>query len=152
MIYDWFLITSIVCTYPAWMLLMLFGSAVPPGAEGMRYVVQLATCNGVVGAIVGIPTLLMLYIIWPVMATIMYGGQIVGLVDIEGVGLINFAVTAVLGGWFGFYLAAKLLPRIDAYFGVQNGFSQVITVYNVAGAAYLGVKAAKLGAKIVRRI
>ena len=151
-VYHWFFITSIICTYPVWLVLMAFGAAVPPGAEGFKWLIELTTRNGALGAIVGVPVTMIMYVIWPSMMALFYGMRINPLVDMSGAGIVNLALTGVIGVAVGFYLAGKLLPKIDAWFGVTRGFSAACQMYAAMGTAYVAVKAAKAGKRIIHKL
>jgi hypothetical protein len=150
--FDWFFVTSIVCTYPVWAVVMMFGAAVPPGAEGLKWALDFTTRNGVAGFVVGAPAMLLLYIIWPVMMAFIYGCRVAPMLGTGPAVLLNLCVVALIGSGVGFYLANKFLARIDAKFGLQFGFGTAAKVYAALGASYTAIKLVKGGARAIRKI
>jgi len=159
-LYSWFCITSVICTYPAWLLVLVFGAGLPTanngplhGADGILWALQGLTTNGVLGVIVFGPVMFLLYWFWPMMMVMFYGMRIDPLVDYGStVVIINVAVTGIIGMGVGFWLANTLLPKVDARFGVARGFGTIAQVYSAMGAAYFAVKSLKAGKAIIHKI
>ena len=162
-LYNWLFITSLFCTLPFWLLLSVLGVYTPSStAELMGAFMPM---RGMVKEMSSTPIIIipglvfigifftMLYAFWTCAMAIMYGGQCVALLGGDESHAIGSVFTLGIVGWtVGFYLAMKYLPRIDAYFGVDNGLALFAKAWGIAGNVYMGVQAVKLGRKIIRKI
>lgn len=162
-IFNWFLVTSFFCTLPFWLALSVLGVYTP--ASTAELMGAFMPMKGMVKEMSSTPMIIipglafvgifftMLYVFWPCAMAIMYGGQCVALLGGDESHAIGSMFTLGIIGWtVGFYLAMKYLPRIDAYFGVENGLALFAKAWGIAGNVYMGVQAVKLGRRIIRKI
>ena len=153
---EWLFMTSIFCTLPVWVVIVNCGILVHPLVNWLKFddpdflpVILLF----------GLPAGLILYLLWPTASLLLYGGIVIesiakaaGATDCLSGKAVSFFPVAFVGAVYGRYLSSKYLPRIDAFFGVTNGFSWASKVYDAMGIAYTGYAVVKLGAKLVRKI
>jgi hypothetical protein len=91
---------------------------------------------------------LLAFMMWPAVTAIMYGIELDKIYpDQTG----NLVVLALFGVCLGTWAALRLLPRIDAYFGVDpsKGISSYVRLFCFAGQVYGAAKVTKVAYKTI---
>ena len=147
---EWLIHTTVCCTLPVWIILSAwvdipyFTAHVWGPAGAYQSESAWVLCWMVV----------LVFWFWIIMSLAAYGCLTLegGFKGGNGDDYVYAVIAIIIGSAIGMGATATYAPRIDAYFGVRNGFSVITSMYTAVGTAYIAVKTVKLGGAIIRKI